>query len=1164
MNSHAQFPSEIDPHRGMYVDKFFKTRVNNSSIIDPAFSIIAVDQDHDGIYEKEDALLRYAAENHITYLAIYDMHRILGRNYMAWDEAQKRFVNMEEHLCRFIKKAKTKYGITQIGAIGGSENFFDSLGTYLDRYPVTNPYRLSNKIKESTLFDPSLEIVEKSFLPGDPQSKNAEALKFCLRAMDFNSNNKCQADIDVLNVEYEFWQACATDFPNFVSILNSMHSLKEMYNLDHPDNPVFTEVYVAALIYCQGNFGMQAVVQTMDGCTNCSPCAGCMNPHPRMIDRVLYAWFSANPGTLALWEQNLFEDATTGDSTDFHPLLYSECFRTGGTADFIGTWFPASKSHNIFTADEAYYDSWINNSAVQFGTPKQNNVQPGGSHWFTAMHMVGHLDHPQILQNTGPYCVTSGEAEITFQYLGPIEPGIAYQFWVTRDTDGSIVYPAMGGHYFGISGAYRSATGIQSQKKSIDFSDTLLFPKCNLPAGNYTAHLLLTYENGTGQHYLCNNEVHVDTKPRITVVGQKEFCEGNYTYLHVGNGTGTFNWFRNNKPIAVNSSDLLVMEDGDYFCTINGGSLCNGNTDTVHIHVLQNPPVGVNAICNGDGTATIRANLYPSTSTTVNGTGGLLYRWNTGDTTEQITLTPPTSNTVYRVNVSDPYSGCVRTGQLTLRSPLLQNYLAGISVNAVPSSSCSNDGRLTAFISPGGSGPNNYIWSNGETTASISNLSPGTYTVAMNVWSNGCTAYKSIVLGTPPTNSPQVNAVVTPTSCGNTSDGSIHLSITGGNAPFTFEWLLIPDDSIHSPITQDQVSLLPGNYSVIIKDAGGCEFMESYVITSSNSIPVIQSISTTPVVGCSSNSNGSATVTAAGGLQPYSYLWSDDANQVTVTASNIKAGIIKVEVTDANGCSISGFASVASNELPVTIEMLDSSLSKISCIGPQDGAIYLNIRGGHEPYSASSGWLTDSNFAMMSSLSPGAYPIEITDGNGCLHQDTFTIFGFDSISIFTTKQATSCIGCQDGSFGISIMGGEFPYQVTCQPNNGNITGNTILNLSGGIYTLCISDKNGCLACLEDTIHETPTRISELSISDIINVYPNPFLEFTQIKFSNHKLEQARIAIYDVNGREISRKSLLSDQVITLHKNELSPGIYLLRLFDHNEIAVDGLLKLIVF
>jgi hypothetical protein len=1158
-NLSAQFAPEADPHRGMYIDKFFKLQLNSSTKLDPAFSILAVDKDRDGIYEKEDELLEYVAQNHITYINMYDIHRFLGKNLMAWDEEKKRNVKIEEHFCRFINKAKTQYGVTQIGAIGGSVNFFDSLTTYIDRYPVTDPYRLSNKIINSPRFDTTLYMVERTYPVGDPAEKTSELLKFCLRAMDFNACDSCQADIDVLNIEYEFWVDCP-NFPHFMDIVNAMYSLKEMYNLDHPDNKMMTEAYVAAVHYCT-TWGVTPIVQSMDGCDNCSPCPGCTTPHPPMIDRILYAWFGNDPGALNLAEQNHFENINTNDSTDFHPLLYSECYRTGGTADFIGTWFLNSPTHNIFTADESYYTSWINNSNVLLGTPQQNDVQPGGSHWFTATHMLEHMNDPQILQNTGPYCSGTGEAQIQFSYHGPIEHGIAYQFWITNDSDGSTVYPAAGGRVNGISQVYQALTGSTSLRKSIDFSDTLLFRPCFLTEGNYTAHLKLKYNFGTGEEYQCNNSVIVDTRPRIQNDGRSEFCEGDYTFLRV-NGSGTYTWYKNGIAIPGSTSTLLVIEDGDYSCMVNG-STCSGMTDTIHVHVLPNPPIGVNAVCNGNGTVTLKTNLLDAdpASTDVAGLSGLTYRWNTGATTEQITFTPSTSKTVYRVNVTNPYTSCFRTGQLSIVAPLVQNYTANINVLAQPTSPCASDGRLSAFISPS-TGPNNYLWSNGATTHTISNLPPGTYSIAMNIWSSGCTAYDSVTIGTLPSNAPVVTPVIQNASCIDKADGSIVLNLSGGAGPFTYNWQNIPDDSIHDPFSKDLSSLYPGKYRLTITDAGGCKFIHEFEVPSANSSPTISSITTTEVTGCYNSLNGSATVNVTGGTTPYTYLWDDPTHQTTDNASNLAAGAVKITVTDFNGCTVESFALIETEELPLHVARLDSS-SDESCIGLSDGNIYLCIHGGKEPYTVNSPWTIDSNHVMLEGVTSGSYPVEITDDDGCILQETFNISSPEPLEVFTDVTHTSCIGCVNGAIDVSFMGGSPVYQISWLPSVGMITNNRIHNLPTGAYSICVTDAKGCTTCVQDTVLENPNGLTAININDALQVYPNPFSDFTTIKLSDGILNGGLLKINGAEGNLVfSEKISFSTPVILSHK-DLKPGIYFLELYSEKGEKFLGVKKVIL-
>jgi len=54
---------------------------------------------------------------------------------------------------------------------------------------------------------------------------------------------------------------------------------------------------------------------------------------------------------------------------------------------------------------------------------------------------------------------------------------------------------------------------------------------------------------------------------------------------------------------------------------------------------------------------------------------------------------------------------------------------------------------------------------------------------------------------------------------------------------------------------------------------------------------------------CAGDSTGSITVTVAGGgVPPYGYLWDDPAAQTNSTASNLKAGLYQVIITDSRGC----------------------------------------------------------------------------------------------------------------------------------------------------------------------------------------------------------------------------------------------------------------------
>ena len=107
MQSSAQF---THAGRGMYVDKFFRTAKNTAGItvVNPVFSVL-------GVQAKEDSLLEYAKENHITYLVLYDLYYVFGNP------------TFEGYLCAFIQKAKTQYCIEEIGAASSCSSLFDNI-----------------------------------------------------------------------------------------------------------------------------------------------------------------------------------------------------------------------------------------------------------------------------------------------------------------------------------------------------------------------------------------------------------------------------------------------------------------------------------------------------------------------------------------------------------------------------------------------------------------------------------------------------------------------------------------------------------------------------------------------------------------------------------------------------------------------------------------------------------------------------------------------------------------------------------------------------------------------------------------------------------------------------------------------------------------------------
>ena len=105
-------------------------------------------------------------------------------------------------------------------------------------------------------------------------------------------------------------------------------------------------------------------------------------------------------------------------------------------------------------------------------------------------------------------------------------------------------------------------------------------------------------------------------------------------------------------------------------------------------------------------------------------------------------------------------------------------------------------------------------------------------------------------------------------------------------------------------------NLCAGTYFVSVADANGCNATDSVVITE----PTAITISSTSVdVTCSSNCDGSANVTPAGGVGPYTYSWMP-GGQTTATPNDLCLGLNTVTVTDQNGCTMDDVISTAATD----------------------------------------------------------------------------------------------------------------------------------------------------------------------------------------------------------------------------------------------------------
>ena len=141
------------------------------------------------------------------------------------------------------------------------------------------------------------------------------------------------------------------------------------------------------------------------------------------------------------------------------------------------------------------------------------------------------------------------------------------------------------------------------------------------------------------------------------------------------------------------------------------------------------------------------------------------------------------------------------------------------------------------------------------------------------------------------------------------------------------------------------------------------------------------SVSATDVT-CNGFDDGTAFADPSGGIGPYIYMWDDDNNQMTATATDLPPGTYTVTITDAEGCTTT-VSTVVNEPLPISIEVdgiVDDTL------GNMVGAIDVTVNGGTGDYSYE--WTFNGGFFSsdedLGGLLAGDYILVVTDENECV------------------------------------------------------------------------------------------------------------------------------------------------------------------------------------
>lgn len=439
----------------------------------------------------------------------------------------------------------------------------------------------------------------------------------------------------------------------------------------------------------------------------------------------------------------------------------------------------------------------------------------------------------------------------------------------------------------------------------------------------------------------------------IELLGCNPHCEGDTVYLVVNGTYDSITWVELTDSVVVGTSDTLAVTSGGVYNAVLTNGECTGDCLAITISTQPLPEINIpdTMVCSINDSITLDA-----------GSGYTSYGWNTGDTTQTITVGPG----VYIVEVGErlPYGCCTCVGVDTVIVSV-----SDLTVALNDTTVCTGDSVLLNPVVTGGTPDYTYQWSTGESTPTIYVSTAGIYALAVTD-AVGCTALDSMNL----TLSSSANAEFSYLDSICAGDTSCFVALNSGIDSWSISNGV---DTINFADTNTVCYSFtePGTYTIehILQSNCGTDTVTHTVYVHGIELDLSDTLV------CSSAD--SVTLDAGSGFD--SYLWNTGETTQTITVST---GTYWVQVGEQLGSSICYAVDtihVDTNDLNVSITN-DTTV----CAGGTF-RIYSTVSGGVTPYQFL--WNTGAITTYLDVYEPGTYTLVVTDSMGCKDSASMTL-----------------------------------------------------------------------------------------------------------------------------------------------------------------------------
>ena len=499
-------------------------------------------------------------------------------------------------------------------------------------------------------------------------------------------------------------------------------------------------------------------------------------------------------------------------------------------------------------------------------------------------------------------------------------------------------------------------------------------------------------------YYIGGSEVYADSivvivheNPQVKLIEDTTICEGDKIIISA-NISGTYTW-----NTGASSAQIEIEEFGTYSLEIENIFGCIGK-DSMQLFTQVLPIVEL-----GDDTTICRGESIILDSKNI----GFIQNWNTGDTTNQISVN---SEGTYHVTVTDNI-GCSKIDSIVL------------SINDLPNLNLGNDtsickGQTINLIT--GHIELNHLWNTSQTTNSVEVFSTGTYSVLVSD-SIGCSNSDSIIISV--NELPIVNIGNDTSIC---KGESLELKFESVEA--NLEWNT--GDTTSSINAQNE-----GIYSIQVTDFNGCINFDSLTLLV-NELPIVNIGNDTSI--CEGQSIELKTETIA-----LEYSWSTgNASQMIIVETD---DLYSLEVTDSMGCVNADSMKLNIKELPSVHLGNDTTIC-------EDKNIVLDAYNSGASYL----WSTRATAHSLTIFDAGIYSVTVSDEIGCKRTDSIEIL-VRELPIVNLGNDT--LICKDENLTLYSNYDNNDYNLTWSntSNEEKITVNR-----AGLYIINVTDELGCI------------------------------------------------------------------------------------------------------